>query len=64
LAEPIRYRVDLTDRRHHLVRVALTVPADLSDGARIVLPVWTPGSYVVRDYVHHVQWISGLARRW
>jgi predicted metalloprotease with PDZ domain len=58
LAEPIRYRVELTDRRHHLVRVALTVPADLSDGARIVLPVWTPGSYVVRDYVHHVQWIA------
>src|SRR5690606_20459762 len=23
----------------------------------IVLPVWTPGSYVRRDYVHHVQWI-------
>jgi predicted metalloprotease with PDZ domain len=57
LAEPIRYRVDLTDRLHHLVRVTLTVPADLSDDARVVLPVWTPGSYVVRDYVHHVQWI-------
>jgi predicted metalloprotease with PDZ domain len=57
LADPIRYAVDLTDRLHHLVRVTLTVPADLSDGARIVLPVWTPGSYVVRDYVHHVQWI-------
>jgi predicted metalloprotease with PDZ domain len=57
LPDPIRYRVDLTDRLHHLVRVELTVPADLSDGGRIVLPVWTPGSYVVRDYVHHVQWI-------
>jgi predicted metalloprotease with PDZ domain len=58
LPDPIRYRVDLTDRLHHLVRVELTVPADLSDGGRIVLPVWTPGSYVVRDYVHHVQWIT------
>jgi predicted metalloprotease with PDZ domain len=57
VAAPIRYLVDLTDRLHHLVRVTLVVPADLSDGARIVLPVWTPGSYVVRDYVHHVQWI-------
>ena len=53
----VRYAVDLRDRVHHLVRVTLTVPADLAPGARIVLPVWTPGSYVVRDYVHHVQWI-------
>ncbi|MFA9429586.1 M61 family metallopeptidase [Egicoccus sp. AB-alg2] len=53
----VRYAVDLRDRLHHLVRVTLTVPADVAAGARIVLPVWTPGSYVVRNYVHHVQWI-------
>jgi predicted metalloprotease with PDZ domain len=56
--EPVRYHVDLTDRVHHLVRVRLVVPADLAAGARLVLPVWTPGSYVVRDYVRHVQTIS------
>lgn len=55
---PIRYRVDLADRDHHLVEVRLTVPADLSAGARLVLPVWTPGSYVVRDYARHVQAID------
>jgi predicted metalloprotease with PDZ domain len=54
---PLRYVVDLSDRVHHLVRVTLTVPADLAPGARLVLPVWTPGSYLVRNYVHHVQWI-------
>jgi predicted metalloprotease with PDZ domain len=56
--EPVRYLVDLTDRVHHLVRVRLTVPADLAAGARLVMPVWTPGSYVVRDYVRHVQTIA------
>jgi predicted metalloprotease with PDZ domain len=55
---PVRYHVDLTERDHHLVTVTLTVPEDLSAGARLVLPVWTPGSYVVRDYVRHVQSIS------
>ncbi len=55
---PIRYHVDLADRVHHLVRVRLTVPEDLAAGARLVLPVWTPGSYVVRDYVRHVQTIG------
>jgi predicted metalloprotease with PDZ domain len=55
--DPVRYLVDLTDRVHHLVRVRLTVPEDLAAGARLVLPVWTPGSYVVRDYARHVQTI-------
>jgi predicted metalloprotease with PDZ domain len=58
VATSIRYEVDLTDRLQHLVRVSVRVPADLSPGGRLVLPVWTPGSYVVRDYVHHVQWIQ------
>jgi predicted metalloprotease with PDZ domain len=58
VADPIRYVVDLSDRVHHLVRVTLTIPADLSAGARVVMAVWTPGSYVVRNYVHHVQRIS------
>jgi predicted metalloprotease with PDZ domain len=58
VAAPVRYEVDLSDRTQHLVRVTLRVPADLAPGGRLVLPVWTPGSYVVRDYVHHVQWIE------
>ena len=57
MATPIRYSVDLSDRVHHLVRITLTVPEEVTPGARIVLPVWTPGSYVVRNYSHHVQWI-------
>ncbi len=60
MAEPIRYQVDLTERLHHLVRVHMTVPAELADGGRLVLPVWTPGSYVVRDYAKHVQTISAV----
>lgn len=63
MAAPLRYRVDLTDRLHHLVRVTLTVPADVAAGARLVLPVWTPGSYVVRDYAKHVQTIAARDER-
>jgi predicted metalloprotease with PDZ domain len=60
VADPIRYDVDLSDRLQHLVRVTVHVPADLAPDARVVLSVWTPGSYVVRDYVHHVQWIRAV----
>ena len=58
MAEPIRYHLDLAERLHHLVRVSLVVPAELADHARLMLPVWTPGSYVVRDYARHVQTIT------
>jgi predicted metalloprotease with PDZ domain len=54
----IVYDVDLASHRHHLVHVRMEIPADIAGGARVVLPVWTPGSYVVRDYARHVQRID------
>lgn len=51
----IHYHVDLTRRRQHLVTVRMHLPADLPPQVRIVLPAWTPGSYLIRNYVHHVQ---------
>ncbi len=62
MTEPIRYEVDLTDRLHHLVRVHVHLPHALAAGARLVLPTWTPGSYTVRNYARHVQWVTAQAR--
>jgi predicted metalloprotease with PDZ domain len=56
--QPLRYEVDLQHRLQHLVGVTMTIPADLSSGARITVPTWTPGSYVERDYVHHLQQLT------
>ena len=56
MVEPVTYAVDLAQREQHLVGVRMTVPADAtSGGGRLVVATWTPGSYVVRDYVHHLQ---------
>ncbi len=58
-AGPVTYLVDLSGRDQHLVRVTMRVPADLAvAGGRLTVPTWTPGSYVVRDYVHHLQQVS------
>jgi predicted metalloprotease with PDZ domain len=55
-AGPITYVVDLTAREQHLVTVRMRIPsAYCTDAARLVISTWTPGSYVVRDYVHHLQ---------
>jgi len=58
-ALPITYLVDLSARDQHLATVRMSIPQDaLEDGGRLTVATWTPGSYVVRDYVHHLQRIQ------
>ncbi len=55
----ITYRIDATDVRAHLFRVTLTVPAPAAE-QRLSLPVWIPGSYLVREFARH---LSSLVAR-
>ncbi len=52
----ISYRIDLHNPNAHLYRVTLTVPRPAAT-QRLSLPVWIPGSYLVREFARHV---SGL----
>ncbi|MFT4991947.1 MAG: putative metalloprotease with PDZ domain, partial [Polaromonas sp.] len=51
---PIHYRVEIADLQAHLFKVTLTVaaPAALQ---KVALPVWIPGSYLVREFAGHLQ---------
>lgn len=51
---PIHYRVELGELHAHLFRVTLTIarPAALQ---RVSLPVWIPGSYLVREFSKNLQ---------
>lgn len=51
---PLRYRVALGDPTGHEIGVELAVPALGAEAIDLVLPVWTPGSYLVRDFARHV----------
>jgi len=51
---PLRYRVALDDPVGHEIGVELEVPALGGETLDLVLPVWTPGSYLVRDFARHV----------
>lgn len=51
---PLRYRVTLDDPVGHEIGVELVVPAPGGDSLDLVLPVWTPGSYLVRDFARHL----------
>jgi predicted metalloprotease with PDZ domain len=50
----VRYRVTLEKPHAHLYLVEAEFPAS-GDDLTVALPVWTPGSYLVREYARHVQ---------
>jgi predicted metalloprotease with PDZ domain len=63
-APDIAYMVSMPEPHTHLLQVELRVAANgnsgQSDGALapqldLVMPVWTPGSYLVREFERHVQ---------
>ncbi|MDP2258055.1 MAG: peptidase M61 [Polaromonas sp.] len=51
---PVHYRVEMGELHAHLFRVTLTIaqPAALQ---RVSLPVWIPGSYLVREFSKNLQ---------
>ncbi len=56
LAHPIHYRVEVVDPNTHLFRVTLTI-AQPAAQQRLSLPVWIPGSYLIREFAKN---LSGL----
>ncbi len=55
----ITYRIDLADPHAHQYRVTLTIPRP-APRQRLSLPVWIPGSYLVREFARH---LSGVQAR-
>jgi predicted metalloprotease with PDZ domain len=52
----ISYTVSLTKPWTHLLEVEMRVKWQrMPDKTEIKMPVWTPGSYLVREYARHVQ---------
>jgi predicted metalloprotease with PDZ domain len=56
---PVHYRVDIADLQAHLFRVTMTVAAPVAQQT-VSLPVWIPGSYMVREFSGHLQNLKAL----
>ena len=52
--DPTRYRIVPRDVNAHLFEVDCTVDDPAASGQRFVLPSWTPGSYLIREFARHV----------
>ena len=50
----VDYRIDLSQRNAHLYTVEARFPVGGGD-VDLKLPVWTPGSYLVREFERHLQ---------
>ena len=53
----VHYRVEVLDVTRHLFQVTLRVPRPQATQV-LELPVWIPGSYLVREFARHVHRIS------
>src|SRR5690242_3164588 len=53
----MHYRVSMPEPHGHLFHVAATVDRPV-DGLVLALPVWTPGSYLVREYARHLEGVT------
>lgn len=52
--EPLVFiAVDLTSCRAHLFRITMTI-THASPNLKLSLPVWTPGSYMIREFAQHL----------
>src|SRR5688572_21204496 len=61
MPEPVRYRLSMPRPHSHLLEVEASYPAVPGPTLDVVLPVWTPGSYLVREYARHVQDVDACA---
>jgi predicted metalloprotease with PDZ domain len=53
--QPIRYRIRLDSRLWHYVDVEACFPVESRDTLDIGMAVWTPGSYLIREYSRHIE---------
>jgi predicted metalloprotease with PDZ domain len=58
----IEYSVEIADAHAHLYRVTLKLPSPAAR-QRLSLPVWAPGSYMVRDFARHLSALTAQQGR-
>jgi predicted metalloprotease with PDZ domain len=53
--EPVRYELRIPVPKTHYIEVQATFPTSGKPAIELMMPVWTPGSYLVREFARHVE---------
>jgi predicted metalloprotease with PDZ domain len=56
--EPLRYTLSFPAPQTHYVEVTAVVPSSGRPDVELMMAVWTPGSYLVREYARHVEAVT------
>ena len=56
--DPIRYTLSFPAPQTHYVEVTATVPTGRRADVDLMMAVWTPGSYLVREYARNVEAVT------
>ncbi len=59
--EPIRYTLRFPAPATHYVEVEAVYPTGRRPQVELMMAVWTPGSYLVREYERHVEDLTAPA---
>ena len=54
----VQYRLSFRQADTHRVDIELSIPTDGKEQIELMMPVWTPGSYLVREYARQVEQIT------
>src|SRR5688572_16303724 len=53
--EPIRYTLSFPAPQTHYAEIEALVPTEGRSQIDLMMAVWTPGSYLIREYARHVK---------
>ena len=59
--DPIRYTLSFAAPHTHYVEVRAEVPTSGRREVELMMAVWTPGSYLIREYERHVENVAATA---
>ena len=57
-AEPLRYTLSFPAPQTHYMDVSVSVPTERRPDVELMMAVWTPGSYLVREYERNVESVA------
>jgi predicted metalloprotease with PDZ domain len=60
--DPMKYTLRFPEPHTHYVEVTAVVPTSGRAQVELMMPVWTPGSYMVREYSRHVEAVTASAQ--
>ena len=60
-AEPLRYTLSFPAPQTHYMEVSVSVPTERRPDVELMMAVWTPGSYLVREYERNLENVTAAS---